>query len=26
MRADNLNQVLGMSGRVKAVLHPNKEE
>ena len=26
MHADNLNQVLGMKGRVKAVLHPKKEE
>lgn len=26
MLADNLNQVLGMKGRVKAVLHPTKEE
>ena len=26
MRADNLNQVLGLTGRVKAVLYPTKEE
>jgi lipopolysaccharide export system protein LptC len=26
MKADNLNQVLGMKGRVKAVLHPERQE